>query len=169
MVQKPIGFVTTEQKLNKLTADDYRSLSEFRYQIRRFFHFSEQAALAAGLSPQQHQLLLALKGLPEGLEPNIGEVAKRLLIRHHSAVGLAERLVLNGFIRKRQSREDRRHVLLEITAKGETILQKLSISHRGQIEFVDAGLIQALDKRIKSFTEPHAKHYANKEKSRRSG
>jgi DNA-binding MarR family transcriptional regulator len=96
----------------KLTAGDYRALAEFRYQIRRFLHFSESVARSAGLNPQQHQLLLALKGLPKGVEPNVGEIAQRLFVRHHSAVELTDRLTERQLLRKRQSRQDRRRVLL---------------------------------------------------------
>jgi DNA-binding MarR family transcriptional regulator len=129
-----------------LTAGDYRALAEFRYQIRRFFCFSESAARSAGLNPQQHQLLLALKGLPKGVEPNIGEIAQRLGVRHNSAVELTDRLTARQLLRKRHSREDHRRVLLDITASGEAILQKLSLIHRAQLEYVGAELFKALRK-----------------------
>jgi DNA-binding MarR family transcriptional regulator len=128
------------------TAQDYRSLAEFRYQIRRFLYFSEKAARSAGLNPQQHQLLLTLKGLPDGVEPNIGEIAGRLYVQHHSAVELTDRLTTRGLLRKSQSQEDRRRVLLEITAEGEAILRKLSLIHREQLESVGSDLIKALKK-----------------------
>ena len=67
-----------------LTLDDYQALAEFRFQLRKFFHFSEQAAQQMGLEPQQHQLMLALKGLPLGIRPTIGTMAKRLQLQHHS-------------------------------------------------------------------------------------
>src|SRR6267142_2841155 len=105
-------------RAHELTADDYEALAEFRYQIRRFLHFSEKAARFAGLNPQQHQLLLTLKGLPKGVEPNIGEIAERLHIRHHSAVELTDRLTERQLVDKRPSPVDRRRVLLEITAQG---------------------------------------------------
>jgi DNA-binding MarR family transcriptional regulator len=127
-----------------LTAGDYRALAEFRYQIRRFVYFSESAARSAGLNPQQHQLLLVLKGLPKGVEPNVGEIAQRLVVRHHSAVELTDRLTERQLLRKRHSREDHRRVLLEITASGEAILQKLSLIHRAQLESLGVELIQAL-------------------------
>jgi DNA-binding MarR family transcriptional regulator len=134
----------------KLSATDYEALAAFRYQIRQFLHFSEEAARGAGLNPQQHQLLLALKGLPKGVEPNVGEIADRLRIRHHSAVELIERLVHKGLIRKQRGDEDRRHVLLEITADGERILQKVSLAHREQLESMGPELIKALNKVIRS-------------------
>jgi len=75
-----------------LSLADYESLAELRYQIRRFLHFSEQVSRMAGLEPHQHQLMLALKGLPGRIRPRIGELAERLQIRHHSTVELVNRL-----------------------------------------------------------------------------
>ena len=83
-----------------LAPSDYQALAELRYQIRRFLHFSEQAARNAGLEPQQHQLMLALKGLPEGVRPRIGELAERLQIQHHSAVELINRLAAAGYVKR---------------------------------------------------------------------
>ena len=141
----------------ELTAQDYRALAEFRYQIRRFLHFSEKAARFAGLNPQQHQLLLALKGLPRDVEPNIGEIAERLHVRHHSAVELIERLTERRLLHKQQSPADRRRVLLEITAEGEAILQKLSLTHREQLESVAADLVKALKKLQTQNSRSHGK------------
>src|SRR2546427_12571101 len=85
-----------------LTPTDYESLAELRYQIRRFLHFSEQASRTAGLEPRQHQLLLALKGLPKDTRPRIGELAERLQIQHHSAVELVDRLANGGYGRRQR-------------------------------------------------------------------
>ena len=101
-----------------MSLPDYQALAELRYQVRRFLHFSEQAARNMGLEPQQHQLMLALKGLPSGARPRIGELAERLQLQHHSTVELVNRLVAGGYIRRAQG-EDRREVLLSLTAKGE--------------------------------------------------
>src|SRR5271163_790270 len=97
-----------------LTLADYQSLSELRYQIRRFLHFSEQAARDAGLEPRQHQLMLTLKGLPANTRPKIGELAERLQIQHHSAVELVNRLAGGGYVRRHRGDEDRREVLLAL-------------------------------------------------------
>ncbi|HYX50470.1 MAG TPA: helix-turn-helix domain-containing protein, partial [Ktedonobacteraceae bacterium] len=78
---------------DEISITEYQTLAEFRYQLRRFLRFSEQAARAAGLEPQQHQLLLALKGLPEGRKATIGALAERLQLTHHSTVELVDRLV----------------------------------------------------------------------------
>ncbi len=110
---------------NSLTLADYEWLAEVRYQIRRFLHFSEQASRAAGLEPQQYQLMLAMKGLPKGTRPRIGELAERMQIQHHSAVELANRLSARGYVRRHRAGEDRREVLLALTPKGERVLREL--------------------------------------------
>jgi DNA-binding MarR family transcriptional regulator len=152
----------------ELTAQDYRALAEFRYQIRRFIHFSESAARSTGLNPQQHQLLLVLKGLPKGVEPNIGQIAERLYVRHHSAVELIERLAQRGLLRKQQSGVDRRRVLLKISPHGEAILQKLSLIHRAQLESVGADLIEALKRLQTQGSRFHGKSRSNKKALKRS-
>ncbi|MFZ3339943.1 MAG: MarR family winged helix-turn-helix transcriptional regulator [Terriglobales bacterium] len=126
------------------TSADYESLAEVRYQLRRFLHFSEQAARGAGLEPQQHQLLLALKGLPAGLQPRVGELAERLQIKHHSAVELTNRLASAGCVRRHRGGGDRREVLLELTPKGERILRSLSLYHRMELRKRGPALIVAL-------------------------
>src|SRR5690242_1867661 len=104
-----------EQAEKSLSLTDYQSLAELRYQIRRFVHFSEQAVRGAGLEPRQHQLMLALKALPKGVRPRIGELAERLLIRHHSAVELVNRLATGGYVRRGKGDADRREVFLSLT------------------------------------------------------
>ena len=109
-----------------VTIDDYRGLSEFRYQIRRFLRFSEQVAREAGIEPQQHQLLLAMKGLPEGMLASISILAERLQIQHHSTVELVDRLVERGLVERSRDVEDQRRVLVKLTAQGEEVLGNLS-------------------------------------------
>ena len=123
---------------------DFQALAEFRHQIRKFLHFSESAAREAGIEPQQHQLLLAVKGIPEGVTPTIGEIATRLQIVHHSAVELVDRLEEQGLVQRRRGSEDRRQVLLALTPKGERILRELSVHHRGDLQENGARLIAAL-------------------------
>jgi DNA-binding MarR family transcriptional regulator len=127
-----------------LTLADYESLAELRYQIRRFLRFSEQAAREAGLEPRQHQLMLTLKGLPTGIRPRIGELAERLQIRHHSAVELVNRLAAGGYVRRHRGGEDRREVLLSLTAKGEKILRELSLHHKDELRMRGPALVAAL-------------------------
>ncbi len=114
----------------KLIDADYRHLAEFRYVLRLFLSFSEEAARAAGLSPQQHQALLAIRGF--GGKLTIGELAERLAIKPHSAVGLADRLAEAGLV-VRQAGKDRRQVLLSLTKMAERKLARLSRAHREEL------------------------------------
>lgn len=155
-------------KKDDLTADDFRALAEFRYQIRRFLNFSEKAAQAEGLSPQQHQLLLALKGLPEGTLPTIRDIAKRLHLRHHSAVELTNRLAARGMIRKRQDHVDRRHVLLEISPRGEAALRKLSLTHRAELQSAGNALIQTVQQLLNDNEGLHEKDRSRKSNLKRT-
>lgn len=120
-------------KTGRLAAPDYRLLAEFRYLLRQFLAFSEEAALEAGLAPQQHQALLAIKGRTGPEAPTIGRLAERLLIRHHSAVGLVDRLADGGFLKRSTGRGDRRRVTVSLTPKGEAVLAKLSAAHRAEL------------------------------------
>ena len=127
-----------------LTLADYESLAELRYQIRRFLHFSEQAAREAGLKPRQHQLMLTLKGLPAGTRPRIGELAERMQIQHHSTVELVNRLAAGGYVRRHRGDEDRREVLLALTPKGEKVLRELSLHHKAELRSRGPALVAAL-------------------------
>lgn len=113
----------------RMTKDDYAKLLGFRTELRRFLHWSEQQALAAGLTPSQHQLLLAVKGHggPDG--PTIGEVAECLMLRHHSAVGLTDRTEKAGLVARRRDPEDHRVIRLELTPAGENLIWRLSWAH----------------------------------------
>ena len=130
--------------METLTLSDYTSLAELRYQIRCFLSFSEQAARAVGLEPRQHQLMLGLKGLPKGARPTIGELAERLQIQHHSAVELVNRLAAAGYVRRHRTGDDRREVLLGLTAKGEKVLRTLSLHHRAELRSAGPALVDAL-------------------------
>jgi DNA-binding MarR family transcriptional regulator len=130
--------------MEKLTLSDYESLAELRFQIRSFLAFSEEAARAAGLEPRQHQLMLALKGLPPTVRPRISELAERMQIRHHSAVELADRLAKAGYVRRKRAGADRREVLLELTSRGERVLRELSLHHRAELRMAGPALVKAL-------------------------
>ena len=127
-----------------LAAADYQALAELRYQIRRFLHFSEQASRAAGLEPRQHQLLLALKGLPRAVRPRIGELAERLQIQHHSTVELVNRLAAGGYVRRQRGGEDRREVMLALTPKGERVLRELTLHHKMELRSQGPILLTAM-------------------------
>jgi DNA-binding MarR family transcriptional regulator len=127
-----------------LSRRDYEALSEVRYQIRRFLNFSEAAARAAGVEPQQHQLLLAVKGLPPGEAPTIRACAERLQIQHHSAVELVNRAEQHGLVARQPSATDRRAVVLAVTPRGEEVLRDLSLSHRQELRRAAPSLLRAL-------------------------
>ncbi|CAN5163924.1 helix-turn-helix domain-containing protein [soil metagenome] len=129
----------------KISLREYRALAEVRHQIRRFLNFSEDAAREHGVEARQHQLLLALAGLPEGALPTIGAAAERLQIEHHSAVELASRSAKAGLVAREASQSDRRQVRLRITAKGKRILERLSVSHRDELRSAAPTLLRALE------------------------
>ncbi len=130
--------------MKKLTLSDYQALAEFRYQIRSFLHFSEQVVKEAGLERGQYQLMLAIKGMPAGVRPRIRELANRMQIRHHSAVELVNRLEAGGFVHRTRAKDDRREVLLALTAKGERVLAKLALHHHDELQSTAPDLVTAL-------------------------
>jgi DNA-binding MarR family transcriptional regulator len=117
----------------RLSKAQYEMLAAFRYQLRQFLHFSEQAAQSAGLTPRQHQALLAIKGFPNRESITIGELAEQLHIAHHSAVGLVDRSVEQNLIVREQGVEDRRQVYVKLTDHGSEVLEQLSGAHRAEI------------------------------------
>src|SRR5579862_8394663 len=140
-----------------LTSSDYQALAELRYQVRRFLHFSEEAARVAGLEPRQHQLLLALKGLPKGVRPRVAELAERLQIQHHSTVELANRLANGGYVRRGRGGSDRREVLLSLTPKGEKVLQEMALHHWEELRMSGPALIAALSRVVRRISSNKGK------------
>ena len=134
--------------------DDHRALAEFRYQIRRFLAFSEAAAREAGVEPQQHQLMLVLMGLPDGVDPTIGELAERLKLRHHSTVELVSRLAGRGMVRRVRNPADRRQVFVELTDEGREIMMRLSSVHLEELHRVGPELARALSAIVDEATTP---------------
>lgn len=134
----------TISAMRKLSLSDYRALAEFRYQIRKFLRFSERAVRAAGVETRQYQLMLAIKGMPEGERPRIRELANRMQIQHHSAVELVNRLEAGGYVRRERGRNDRREVLLGLTAKGERVLEELALHHHEELRSTAPDLVAAL-------------------------
>ena len=123
----------------------YRQLAEMRYRIRLFLRFSEEVAREHGLEPQQHQLLLALKGIPEDIRPTIRAISLRICLRHNSTVELINRLVERGLLTKRHCEEDRREVLVELTPAGEALLRSLSMLHLEELQSSGRALVNALE------------------------
>lgn len=128
---------------------DYKAMAELRYQIRRFLRFSETAARQAGIEPQQHQLLLAVRGLPEGVKPTIGVLAERMQLQHHSTVELIDRLVDRGFLCRLRATDDRRQVLVKLTHDGEEFLKKLSLYHLQELQAAGPKFVKILQGLIK--------------------
>jgi len=127
-----------------LSIADYQALAEFRYQIRKFLHFSDSAIEGAGLERSQYQLMLTIKGMPDGVRPRIRDIADRMLIQHHSAVELIDRLETGGYVRRERGQNDRREVLLALTAKGERILGQLALHHHEELQNAAPKLVGAL-------------------------
>ncbi len=131
-------------KPRRVPQTDLRALAAFRYELRCFLAFSEQAARAAGIEPQQHQLLLALGGLPPKQRPNIRTLAERLCVQHHTAVALVDKLAERGLVQRERSLEDKREVLVRLTDAGSQVLQELSRRHRLHLQRVGPEMVAAL-------------------------
>jgi DNA-binding MarR family transcriptional regulator len=125
-------------------AIDYQALADFRYEIRHFLNFSERLVRAAGIEPQQHQALLAIKGLPAHRVATIGVLAERLLIQHHSAVELVNRLEAKGLLRRTRGVADRREVVLTVSRRGEALLKQLTRPHHAELQSARPKLLVAL-------------------------
>lgn len=133
---------------------DFQAMAELRYQIRKFLRFSETAARQAGIEPQQHQLLLAIRGLPEGLKPTIGVLAERMQLQHHSTVELIDRLVDRGFVCRLRATDDRRQVLVKLTHDGEEFLKGLSLHHLQELQSAGPKFLQILEGLISGREKP---------------
>lgn len=117
-----------------LTKQEYETLAEFRRQLRLFLSFSEDAARQAGIAPQQYQALLAIKGFPGREEVTIGELAEQLQIRHHSAVGLIDRLVKQEMVIRETATDDRRRVYVKLAPNGAELLERLASIHKQELK-----------------------------------
>jgi DNA-binding MarR family transcriptional regulator len=120
----------------------FERLLAFRVSLRRFQHWSESQARAAGLTHVQHQLLVAVKGHPGGVAPTIGEIAGYLLLRHHSAVELADRAERAGLIRRLPDSTDARIVRVQLTRKGDALVTELTRAHLAELHKLSAALGQ---------------------------
>jgi DNA-binding MarR family transcriptional regulator len=117
----------------KVSKTEYENLAAFRHALRQFLRFSEDAAKKAGVTPQQHQALLAIKGFPGRDEVTIGELAERLQLRHHTTVELVDRLVQLQLVARAQAHGDRRRVVVHLARRGEQVLDKLAYAHKEQL------------------------------------
>jgi len=123
---------------------DYEALAAFRYALRKFFRFSEEAAAQSGLSIRQYQALLTIRGFPGRDEVTIGEIAEWLQIRHHSAVGLVDRLALQHLVTRKRGKADKRQVYIRLTSKGKKILEKLAMLNKQELMRLQPELSRAI-------------------------
>src|SRR5215813_6544767 len=137
-----------EKRHQKPETPNFKAMAELRYQIRCFLRFSENAARQAGIEPQQHQLLLAVKGLPEGATPTVGVLAERMQLQHHSTVELIDRLVERGFLFRLRSTDDKRQVLVKLTHDGEELLKRLSLHHLQELQSAGPAFVKILQSLI---------------------
>jgi DNA-binding MarR family transcriptional regulator len=145
-MKKPAKKASNSGKRRPSQAD-YEALSEFRYLIRCFLEFSQNAARTAGLTPRQHQALLALRGYPGGGPVAIGDLAERLRIRHHTAVELVDRLSEAGLVERVIDPGDQRRVLLGLTDLADNHLADLSAAHLDELSRIEPLLKQVLSRR----------------------
>ena len=131
--KRPFSAAAESGGQTYITKADFEALAEFRYAIRRFLHFSEQAARAAGVTPQQYQLLLAIKGFPGRESATVSELAERLQMRQHSMVGLIDRTEAQELVRREPGKQDRRQVYVLLTSRGEALLRKLAMIHHREL------------------------------------
>jgi DNA-binding MarR family transcriptional regulator len=125
---------------------DYRALADFRHALRQFLEFSGSAAKSVGLTAQQHQAMLAIIGAPEGQAVTIGFLAERMLLKHHSAVELVDRLVELDLVARQPDSADRRRVMLALTAKAKRLLTKLSTAHIEELRRIRPAFAALLDR-----------------------
>jgi DNA-binding MarR family transcriptional regulator len=127
-------------------AADYQALATYRHALRRFLHFSTEAARAEGYTQQQYQVLLAVKAAPASPGLTIGELAETMHLRHHSAVGLVDRLTKRGLLRRKTEVNDRRRVRVSLTARGEKVLGRLAAIHLEELRQLGPQLVHSLQK-----------------------
>lgn len=140
-----IGLEPTRQAA-ALAQADYEALADFRYTLRRFLNRSAAAARSAGLTPQQHQALLAIKGHPGGHAISIGELAEKLVLRHHSAGEMVERLLQADLVERRADAADRRRTVLRLSERAERLLAGLSTIHLEELRRIQPSLRRLLAK-----------------------
>ncbi len=146
----------------RLSKAQYETLAAFRYALRQFLRFSEQAAKAGGLTPQQHQALLAIKGFPGRDRVTVGELAERLQLRHHSSVELVDRLASEKLVVRIPAVQDRRQVFVQLTPGGEQRLARLSSVHSRQLRRMGPELHRLLRRLAGAgFDKRNGRHYIN--------
>ncbi len=135
----------TSRPPRPLSDTEYQTLARFRHALRRFVRFSEEAAREAGITPAQHQLLLAIRGHADGQPVPVADLAEMLQLRLHSAGELVDRAVGNGLVRRVSDPADHRRVLVELTTEGNAHLRELALLHRDELRRFQAELNELLD------------------------
>lgn len=133
-------------RTQSLTKPEYEALAAFRQALRQFTAFSAEAARKAGLTPQQHQALLAIKGAPARETLGVGEIAESLCLRPHSAVELVDRMAELGLVQRRADADDHRRVWVGLTTAGEDVLAQLSAQHLRELQAIGPGLARMLER-----------------------
>jgi len=131
--------------MKRITPPEYQAMAELRYRIRLFLREGDAAARSSGLEPQQYLLLLAIRGMPDGASAKIQSLADSLLIRHHSAVELVDRLESHGYVRRSRGKEDRREVLVSLLPKGQRVLERVVQQRISELRAGGRQLIRAID------------------------
>jgi DNA-binding MarR family transcriptional regulator len=145
------GSLTPSSKSSpEISETEYRVLSEFRYQLSAFLRRRRDAAQAAGLEPQQYELLLAIKGLAPDKQPTIKQIAEQLKLQHHSAVELVNRMAKRGLVCRNPSSHDRRAVLLSLTRPAEKVLQEIARYSLSQLQLEAPQLLKTLGHLLKT-------------------
>jgi DNA-binding MarR family transcriptional regulator len=133
--------MANDRSSKPMTLRQYRALADFRYELRRFLRYSEETTRRHGVTPLQYQMLLQVKGYPGRERATVGELAERLQAKHHGCVALVSRCEEAGFVKRRPSDDDRRAVVVELTAKGERLLERLARLHRNELMAVQGRLL----------------------------
>src|SRR5262245_54020762 len=129
--------------VGSITAEEYRALAELRHRIRLFLCEGDAKSRQAGLEPQQYLLLLALRGLPDGVEGSIRNLADRLALKHHSVVELVDRMEAHGYVKRNRSRDDRRRVLVSLLPRGEKLLEEVAKHRISELRASGVALVRA--------------------------
>jgi DNA-binding MarR family transcriptional regulator len=131
--------------VKRISPSEYQAMAELRYRIRLFLREGDVAARTAGLEPQQYLMLLAIRGMPDGSAAKIQSLADSLLLRHHSAVELVDRLEKNGYVRRTRGSEDRRQVLVSLLPKGQRVLERVVQQRISELRAGGRQLVRAID------------------------
>lgn len=134
---------------------EYEKLASFRYALRQFLRFSETAAREAGITPRQHQALLAIAGHPGREQAMMSELAERLQLRHHTTVELIDRMAAQELVVREPGVEDRRYVYVSLTPQGHDVLARLSVAHREELKRIGPQLNLLLQE-LSTIGEPDA-------------